>query len=145
MKLHGRFLLSKFNQPERKKMSLYHLLTYLIAAVWFVNGLLCKVLNLVPRHQEIVAEILGGEHAGFLTKTIGFVEIAMAIWIVSGYLPRLNIFVQIIVIATMNVLEFILVPDLLLWGRYNLLIAMLFISIIFYNDFYIKNKIVQQP
>jgi hypothetical protein len=32
-------------------MTGYQLLNYLIAAVWLVNGLFCKVLNLVPRHD----------------------------------------------------------------------------------------------
>ncbi len=38
---------------------LHQLLTYAIASVWLVNGLFCKVLNWVPRHQFIVARILG--------------------------------------------------------------------------------------
>jgi hypothetical protein len=41
-----------------QRMTTYKLLNYLIAAVWLVNGLFCKVLGLVPRHQEIVATIL---------------------------------------------------------------------------------------
>ena len=43
-----------------------HLLTtftFLIAGVWLVFGLYCKVLNQVPRHEEIVAQILGTEQA----------------------------------------------------------------------------------
>ena len=30
-----------------------------IALVWLGNGLVAKVLGLVPRHEEIVAQILG--------------------------------------------------------------------------------------
>ncbi len=40
-------------------MTRNQILNYLIAAVWIANGLFCKVLNLVPRHQEIVARIIG--------------------------------------------------------------------------------------
>jgi hypothetical protein len=47
--------------------SIHKLLTYLIAAIWFVNGLFCKVLNLVPRHQEIVSRILRSEYSRILT------------------------------------------------------------------------------
>ena len=119
-------------------------LNYFIAAVWIINGLFCKVLNLVPRHQEIVASILGNDHARLLTIAIGISEIAMAVWILSGIRRRLNAITQIIIIATMNVLEFILVPDLLLWGRFNVLFAFLFILLIFYNEFYGKNKLAQQ-
>ena len=125
-------------------MTRNQLLNYIIATVWIVNGLFCKVLNLVPRHQEIVARILGNDHARLLTKVIGLSEIAMAVWILSGIRTRLNAIIQIIVIATMNVLEFIIVPDLLLWGRFNLLFAFLFILLIIYNEFYLKNKFAQQ-
>lgn len=119
-------------------------LNFLIAAVWIANGLFCKVLNLVPRHQEIVARIIGNAHAGVLTRTIGFAEITMAIWILSGIRTKLNAITQVVVIATMNSLEFILAPDLLLWGRFNALFAFLFILLILYNEFYFRNRQPQQ-
>src|SRR5436190_23999507 len=96
-----------------------NLLNFLIAVVWIVNGFFCKVLNLVPRHQEIVSRILGSSHAHLLTVLIGFSEIAMAAWILSGRRTRLCAVAQIIIIATMNFIEFNLAPDLLLWGRLN--------------------------
>lgn len=125
-------------------MTISRLLNYFIAAVWLANGLFCKVLNLVPRHQEIVARIVGDGQAALLTKAIGFAEITMAVWVLSGYLARLNAIIQITVIATMNVLEFILVPDLLLWGRFNILFALLFMLLILYNQFFLSSKPVQQ-
>lgn len=120
------------------------LLNYLIAAVWIANGLFCKVLNLVPRHQEIVARIIGTVHAGVLTRAIGFSEMAMAVWILSGLKTKLNAITQVVVIATMNSLEFIMAPDLLLWGRFNALFAFLFILLILYNEFYLRNWQTQQ-
>jgi hypothetical protein len=126
-------------------MTSYRLLNYLIAAVWIANGLFCKMLNLVPRHREIVARILGNAHAALLTTLIGCAEIAMAVWIVSGYLARLNAITQVMVIASMNVLEFILAPDLLLWGCFNLLFACLFILLILYNEYFGKRELIQQP
>ena len=120
---------------------IYKTLTYSIAAVWFVNGLFCKVLNLVPRHQQIVSEILGTEHATLFTKLIGFSEIGMALWIISGIKSRSNSITQILIIATMNSMEYILVPDLLLWGKYNSLFAGIFISIIFFNEFVLHKKL----
>jgi DoxX-like family len=116
-------------------MTVHQLINYLIAAVWLANGLFCKVLNLVPRHQQIVARILGKTRAGFFTKAIGFAELAMAVWILSGAMPKLNAITQIVVIATMNLLECILVPDLLLWGRWNAFFASLFLLLIFCNEF----------
>jgi hypothetical protein len=121
-------------------MMMNKLLNYCIAAVWLANGLFCKVLNLVPRHQQIVARILGEQYSAMLTKAIGVAEIAMAAWIVTGIWPRLNAITQIAIIAIMNVLEFILVPDLLLWGRLNILFACLFILVIWYNTFYLRLK-----
>jgi len=125
-------------------MTRNHFPNYFIAAIWIINGLFCKVLSLVPRHQEIVARILSNDHARLLTIAIGISEIAMAIWILSGIKSRLNAIAQIIIIAIMNALEFILVPELLLWGRFNALFAFLFILLIFYNEFYFKKKIAQQ-
>ena len=72
------------------------ILNYLIALVWFVNGLFCKVLNLAPRHQEIVGRILGNEYALILTKIIGFSEIIMAIWILSRIYSKFNAMTQIL-------------------------------------------------
>ena len=118
-------------------------LTYFIAMVWIVNGLLCKVLNLVPRHQEIVSKILGVEDARSCTLIIGIAEAAMGLWIFSGILTRLNAITQIAVIATMNILEFILAPDLLLWGKFNAVFAGMFIVLIFYNEFLLRSKITQ--
>ena len=35
----------------------------------------------------------------------------------------------------MNVLEFFLAPDLLLFGRFNLVIAISFVGLVYYNEF----------
>ena len=126
------------------KKGIHRLLTYLIAAIWMVNGLFCKVLNLVPRHQKIVATILGTGYSRLFTIAIGLSEFIMAIWILSGIKSRLNAIVQILIIATMNTLEFILVPDLLLWGKVNAIFALILMLIVFYNEFYLNKKLEQQ-
>jgi hypothetical protein len=113
----------------------HRLITYLIALVWFINGLFCKVLNLVPRHESIVARILGSDYSTLLTKLIGGSEILMSIWVVSRIAPRLSAVAQIALVATMNTIEFLLAPDLLLWGRFNALFAFLFILLVFLNEF----------
>ncbi|MBK8670830.1 MAG: DoxX-like family protein [Saprospiraceae bacterium] len=101
------------------KTRIYKILTYCIATVWIANGLFCKVLNLGPRHEQIVTKILGDDHSRLMTILIGLSETFMAVWILSGYKTKLNAIAQIVVVATMNILEFILVPDLLLWGKLN--------------------------
>lgn len=122
----------------------HQLLNYFIAAVWLVNGLFCKLLNLVPRHREIVAGILGNNHSRILTILIGLSEILMAVWILSRIKPRLNAIIQMIVISSMNILEFLLVPELLLWGRANAVFAFLFILLIYYNEFYLNKRLALQ-
>jgi hypothetical protein len=125
--------------------NLYTIVTYLIAAVWLVNGLFCKVLHLTPRHERIVARILGEAHAGMWTKLIGLAEIIMALWIISGIKPRWNALLQILTIAVMNLLEFFLVPDLLLWGRWNALFALLFILLIYCHAVLFKKPSIRRP
>ena len=119
-------------------------LNYLIATVWIANGLFCKVLNLVPRHQEIVARILGDDHSRLLTFLIGLAEIGMAVWILSRIWTRANAIAQILIIATMNTLEFFLAPDLLLWGKANAMFAFMFILLIYYNEFHLNKKLALQ-
>ena len=117
-------------------------ITYCIASVWIVNGLFCKVLNLVPRHQEIVQRItnLNQSNANLLTFIIGVSEIVIAIWIISGYKSNLNAIFQIIIVAIINIIEFMVVPDLLLWGKLNSIFAFLFILIVYYNEFIFNKK-----
>jgi len=114
---------------------MYRILTYLLASVWLVNGLLCKALGLAPRHAAIVARILGTAHAGPLTRLIGLAEIGMAVWLLSGIWRRWCVLAQILLVASMNALEFWLAPDLLLWGHANAVFASLFLLLLYYYEF----------
>lgn len=122
--------------PTLKKV-----LTVLISFVWLINGLVCKVLGLVPRHREIVARILGNDISFIAVKFIGVMEICMFIWVISKKYNRLCAIFQIVIVMAMNIIEFILAPDLLLFGRLNLVIAIIFVSVVYYNEFlnYPKN------
>jgi hypothetical protein len=59
--------------PEKlfRKPLVNIILTIAISLVWLINGLFCKVLNMVPRHQEIVARIIGVDYSFLATKAIG--------------------------------------------------------------------------
>jgi len=116
----------------------YLFIRILIALVWLANGLLCKILNLVPRHTTIVGTILGDAYAREITIAIGIAETGMTIWILSGLFRKFNAVFQMMIIAAMNILESILTPHLLLWGRWNALFAGLFILLIYYNEFKIS-------
>lgn len=124
---------------------MHRLLTYLLAAVWLVNGLYCKVLNGVPRHQLIVVRILGADHGELLTKAIGFGEVLMAVWVLSQVKPRWCAITQIALVATMNLIEFVLAPDLLLYGRFNAGFAGLFIGLVYYWAFGLRRPVPQPP
>lgn len=99
----------------------------LLAAVWLGMGLGAKVLGLVPRHREIVARILGEEHATTLTVLIGLGEILLAAWILTGRFPHTCALVQIGLVLAMNLIEFTIARDLLLFGGWNLALALAFI------------------
>ncbi|NLR64187.1 hypothetical protein HGH92_07705 [Chitinophaga varians] len=106
-----------------------------IAAVWIINGLYCKVYNGVPRHQQIVARILGSDYARLLTLAIGWLEGLMAVWVLLAIKSRWCAVVQIFLVLTMNIIEFLVAPDLLLFGRMNLIVAIFFCLMIYWDQF----------
>ena len=116
----------------------FNLLKYLIALVWLVNGIYCKVLGYVPRHQAIVAEILGEQYDKELIVLIGLSEVEIVIWVLSEYRVKSCATLQIAVVGLMNILEFSLVPHLLLWGRLNIVFAGIFILVVYYYGFVLR-------
>jgi len=116
------------------------ILSLAIASVWLINGLFCKLLNFAPRHQVIVGRILGEEQSFLFTKIIGISEVFMFIWIISKIKSSWCSVSQIAIIAVMNTIEFMLVPDILLFGRINALVALMLIVVIFCNEFILKTE-----
>jgi uncharacterized membrane protein YphA (DoxX/SURF4 family) len=84
------------------------------AAVWFTFGTVFKILGAVPRHREIVAEIIGRENAPLLTGLIGFAETALGLWFLSGFFPRSCAVTQTIAIVSMNAMELVYARSFLL-------------------------------
>lgn len=126
------------------KNVLHPLLTFIIAFVWLVNGFFCKVLNLVPRHEQIVARILGRQYSKQFTIVIGIAEIVIAVFVLIKFKTKINAVVQMFIIATMNIIEFFVAPDLLLWGRANIIFAFMLIWLIYYNEFVLQKQIRSQ-
>lgn len=122
------------------KKYVHILLTFLIASIWLINGLFCKVFNLVPRHQQIVGEIVSNDYSRELTLVIGMLEITMVVWIISNYKSKLNAITQIVIVSIMNIIEFLITPDLLLWGKLNIVFSALFVYIVYVNDFKLTPK-----
>lgn len=93
------------------------------------------MLNLVPRHTEIVGEILGSQYARPITVAIGIAETMLAFWIIIGKWRKPTSVLQIFLVLCMNIIEFFMVPDLLLWGRTNLIFAWMFAALIYIHGF----------
>ncbi len=128
-------------------MNLYQIhkiLKIAIACVWLINGFWCKILNGVPRHEAIVSKILGPEYARELTIFIGISEVLLAIWVLTGIKSKWSSILQIIIVASMNILEFFLADELLLWGKTNALFALFFILVVLINEFFIKARMNQE-
>lgn len=124
-------------KPQKR----YNFLNYLFALIWFINGFFCKLLHLEPRHQEIVGRIFGVENSTVFTLIIGILECLMAIWILLKFGSKFNAMLQIIIILLMNIIEFFAVPDLLLWGKLNLIFAIFFVTLIYYKEFILRKKL----
>ena len=122
-------------------------LTSITVLVWFVNGLFCKILMFVPRHEEIVTKILTiifskeyALYAPVLTKMIGFAELVMVIWILSRFKRNWCAFMQIFIVILMNVIEFLLAPELLLFGKINIFVALVFATLVYYDNFVLQKS-----
>ena len=131
--------------PQMHSPAYHKIINLLIATVWLANGLFCKLLNLVPRHQLIVARILGASHATLITRAIGISEIAMTVWILSSVKSRWCAIVQMLIVAVMNTIEFFLAPDLLLFGKGNAVLALVFIAVVYCNEFMLRTPPNQSP
>ena len=107
-----------------------------IASVWAVNGLVNKILGFVPRHRLIVGRILGDDISARAVIVIGVLEVLIALWVLSGIKPRLCAVLQAVTVASMNILEIILAPDLLLFGTGNVIPGIVFISLVLFDGFY---------
>ena len=130
---------------SQKHISLF--LTSITVLVWFVNGLFCKILMFVPRHEEIVTKILTiifskeyALYAPVLTKMIGFAELVMVIWILSRFRRSRCAFMQIFIVILMNIIEFLLAPELLLFGKINIFVALVFAALVYYDNFVLQKS-----
>jgi uncharacterized membrane protein YphA (DoxX/SURF4 family) len=88
-----------------------------IAAVWLYEGLWCKLLGREPHQEAVVAAhpLFGARTAGLVLKAIGVVEVAIAVWVMTGWAPRLAALAQTALLVGMNANGLIfarrLIPD----------------------------------
>ncbi len=83
-----------------------------VAAVWFYEGLWCKLLNRQPRQVRVVEAmpLYGPRIASKLLRLLGAVETAIGIWVLTGVAPILCAVAQTALLVTLNVCG-------LLWAR----------------------------
>jgi uncharacterized membrane protein YphA (DoxX/SURF4 family) len=74
-----------------------------IALVWLYEGLWCKVLGRMPNQQEVLAS-----HPMFRTWAkralfaLGLLEVAIAVWVLSGLFAWEAALFQTVLLVTMN-------------------------------------------
>lgn len=79
-----------------------------------------------------------------ITKAIGAGELLIVFWILSRIKSKWCSIAQIGLVITMNIIEAILAPDLLLFGRGNLFVAFVFVIVVYMNEFF-PIKIYKTP
>lgn len=75
------------------------------ASVWIVFGLVFKVMHLLPRHETIVAAVIGPAWAAPATVAVGIAEAGLGVWILSARWPLPCALAQTMAIVAMNLLE----------------------------------------
>jgi uncharacterized membrane protein YphA (DoxX/SURF4 family) len=87
-----------------------------VAAVWLVHGLYNKLLGGSPRHLAIVQTVpgLAGASGVRVLTAVGLVEVALAVWILSGRAPRRCAAAQTVLLISMNIVELTFARHLLL-------------------------------
>jgi len=89
------------------------LLRAAVAAVWLYEGLWCKVLGRERRQVQVVEAVpkLGPLLGKHFLLTLGVVETALGLWVLSGVAPGLCAVAQTLLLVTLN-------TNGLLWARH---------------------------
>ena len=84
-----------------------------VAGVWLYEGLWCKLLRGEPREFEVVKAVPRyGEKLGVpFLLTLGVAEVAIGIWVLTGFEPLWCALVQTVLLVTLNV-------NGLIWSRH---------------------------
>lgn len=83
-----------------------------LAAVWLYEGLWCKILGRVQSQVDVVTAVprFGARFGLPFLKTLGVVEVGLALWVMTGVAPGLCAIVQTGLLVVLNV-------NGLLWAR----------------------------
>jgi uncharacterized membrane protein YphA (DoxX/SURF4 family) len=83
-----------------------------VAAVWFYEGVWCKVLNRQPRQLRVIEAMphFGIPGGKALLRLLGVVEAALGVWVLTGIAPIVCAVAQTLLLVTLNACG-------LLWAR----------------------------
>jgi hypothetical protein len=83
-----------------------------IAAVWLYEGLWCKLLGGARSQVAVVTAVprVGPRFGPPFLKALGFVEVAIGVWVLTGIAPGLCAITQTALLVALNV-------NGLLWAR----------------------------
>lgn len=75
-----------------------------VAAVWLYEGLWCKLLDREPRQAQVVEAVprFGPRIGVAFLKSLGVVEVALAIWVLTGIAPVACALVQTALLVGLN-------------------------------------------
>jgi uncharacterized membrane protein YphA (DoxX/SURF4 family) len=84
-----------------------------VAAVWFYEGLWCKLFNGEPNQVRVVEAVPQyGPRLGLrLLQLLGIVEVLVGVWVLSGTAPFLCALFQTVLLVVLNTCG-------LLWARH---------------------------
>jgi DoxX-like family len=84
-----------------------------VAAVWLYEGLWCKLLGGIRSQVEVVTAVprLGPRIGPPVLKALGVVEVALAVWVMTGIAPGMCAIVQTGLLVVLNV-------NGVLWARH---------------------------
>jgi uncharacterized membrane protein YphA (DoxX/SURF4 family) len=94
-------------------MPTYWLIRIAVASVWLYEGLWCKLLRGEPREFEVVKAVprYGPRFGVPFLMVLGAVELAIALWVLSGLAPLLCAISQTVLLVLLN-------ANGLLWARH---------------------------
>ena len=75
-----------------------------VAGVWIYEGLWCKVLGRAPDELRVVQAVpqYGARFGVFVLLALGWIELALGVWVLSGVAPGVCALAQTLLLVGMN-------------------------------------------
>ena len=91
----------------------FWLIRVAVAAVWFYEGLWCKLLGGQPHELEVVTAVpyFGPRIGALFLKMLGVVEVALGVWVLTAFAPQACAVAQTLLLVTLN-------ANGLIWSRH---------------------------